>query len=313
MSGRLAHYAAAAVLVRLADEGARVVLTLLALQRTGSTAVGGALVAALLVPHVVAAPLVGVLTDRARRLRLVVAVAAAGFAAALGATATELGRLPLAVVVLMLLAGGCCGPALTGALTSQLPGLVPGERLPRAFGVDSLTYNGAGIVAPAAGAVIAAATSPAGATYALAASAALGAALTAALPVPTRYQRPEAGMGDLLAGARVLVRDRVLAAVTAAGRCSVRCWSPATTMPPPRCAARSSPSAPAPRSLPPRPEQPSAASSPDTPPSPCYFSSPPPVPSWPAHSVRYFFDPRPPVTHGWTAPSKSRWTYGWIG
>lgn len=218
VSGRLTHYAAAAVLVRLADEGARVVLTLLALQRTGSAAVGGVLVAALLVPHVVAAPLVGALADRARRPRLVVAAAGCGFAAALAATATGLGRLPLTVLVGVLLAGGCCGPALTGALTSQLPGLVPAQRLPRAFGLDSLTYNGAGIVGPAAGAAIAAASSPAGATYALAGSAGLGAALAAVLPVPVRahQQRATRRIGYLLGGTKLLVRDRVLATVTAA-------------------------------------------------------------------------------------------------
>jgi len=217
MSRRLVCYAAAAVLVRLADEGARVALALLALQRTGSTAVGGALVGALLVPHVVAAPVVGLLADRAHRPRLVIAAAALGFGAALGVAAAGLGRLPLPVVLAVLVAGGCCGPALTGALTSQLSGLVPSERLPRAFGLDSLTYNSAGIVGPAAVAVLAAATSPALAAGTLAASAVLGAALIAALPArthPSQVAPPVAS--QLLAGARVLVHDRFLAAVTAA-------------------------------------------------------------------------------------------------
>ena len=71
--------------MRVADEGARVALVLLALQRTGSAAVGGALVAALLVPHVVAAPAVGWLTDRARRPHALIAAAALGFAASLAA------------------------------------------------------------------------------------------------------------------------------------------------------------------------------------------------------------------------------------
>lgn len=62
----LPRYLAAALSARTADEGARVSLVLLALHQTGSAALGGAMVAPLLVPHVVAAPLVGVLVDRAR-------------------------------------------------------------------------------------------------------------------------------------------------------------------------------------------------------------------------------------------------------
>ncbi len=217
MVGRLAHYAVGAVLVRLADEGARVALLLLAVQRTGSAATGGALVAALLVPHVVAAPVVGLLTDRASRPRLVVAGAALGFGCALDVTAAGLGRLPLPVVLAVLVAGGCCGPALTGGLTSQLSALVPGDRLPRAFGLDSLTYNSAGIIGPAAAAVLATSTSPALATAALATGAAVGAVLIAVLPIRPHHPRPcpPAG-GQLLAGGRILVRNRVLAAVTGA-------------------------------------------------------------------------------------------------
>jgi len=214
---RLAHYAVGAVLVRLADEGARVALPVLAVQRTGSAATGGALVAALLVPHVVAAPVIGLLADRASRPRLVVAAAALGFGGALAVAAAGLGRLPLPVVLAVLVAGECCGPALTGGLTSQLSALVPSERLPQAFGLDSLTYNSAGIIGPAAAAVLATATSPALATAALATGAVTGAALIAVLPIRAHHPSVSPPVaGQLLAGGRILVRDRVLAAVTGA-------------------------------------------------------------------------------------------------
>jgi hypothetical protein len=55
----LPRYLITAVLIRLADEGARIGLVLLALERTNSAAVGGLLVAVLLVPQVVAAPAIG--------------------------------------------------------------------------------------------------------------------------------------------------------------------------------------------------------------------------------------------------------------
>jgi hypothetical protein len=47
-AGGLQRYLITAVLVRLADEGARIALVLLALERTNSAAVGGLLVAVLL-------------------------------------------------------------------------------------------------------------------------------------------------------------------------------------------------------------------------------------------------------------------------
>jgi hypothetical protein len=106
-------YGAGAVLVRLADEGARVALALLALERAGSAAVGGLLLGAL-----------------------------------------------------------------------------PADRLPRAFGLDSLTYNVAGIAGPAAAAAVSTVASPAGGTYALAGAALAGAALVAALPAGSAQARP---------------------------------------------------------------------------------------------------------------------------
>jgi hypothetical protein len=215
VSGRVVHYAIAAILVRLADEGARIALTLLALQRTGSAATGGVLIAALLVPHVVAAPAVGLLTDRARRPQLTISAAAFVFAIALATAVTATGRVPLGLIIGILVIGGCGGPALTGALSSQLSGLVDAAALDRAFGLDSLTYNLSGILGPAVAAVLSGLAAPEVAAYALAGSAALGAACIATLPTPNRQYdvqpRPRA-----LDGIRVMVHDRILATVTVA-------------------------------------------------------------------------------------------------
>lgn len=150
----LKRYLITAVLIRLADEGARVALLLLALERTNSAAVGGLLVAVLLVPQVIAAPAIGLLTDRARQPKWVLTSSVAGFAASLAAVALLLGRVSLPLVVVLLLFGGCCGPSLTGGLTSQLPTLIPESSLPRAFGADSLSA-GLRLTMAAAGAAIA--------------------------------------------------------------------------------------------------------------------------------------------------------------
>ncbi|HEX5905825.1 MAG TPA: MFS transporter [Propionibacteriaceae bacterium] len=150
----LRRYLAAAIVIRLADEGARVALVLHALERTDSATIGGLLVAALLIPQVVAAPAIGLLTDRARQPRWVLTASTLGFAVSLAGVALMLGRLPLPLVVAVLLLGGCCGPSLTGGLTSQLSTLVPESSLPRAFGADSLTYNLSGIAGPAVAAIV---------------------------------------------------------------------------------------------------------------------------------------------------------------
>src|SRR4051812_11482348 len=197
----MSRYALGAVLVRLADEGARLGLVLLALDRTGSARVGSVLVAAVLAPQVVAAPAVGLVTDRARAPRRVIAGGALGFALALVAAVFSLDHAPLIVVLVVLLAGGCCGPALTGALTSQLGGLVREDVLPRAFGIDSLTYNLSGIAGPALVAVGSGFASPAVAVVGLAACAAAGGVLVAGLPFAARMrasgvERPRPRLAD---------------------------------------------------------------------------------------------------------------------
>ncbi len=218
MTPRFSVYVVAAVLVRLADEGARVGLALLALERTDNAAIGGLLVATVLVPHMVAAPVVGSLADRARRSHVVVAAGAVIFGLSLATTAVGLGRTPLPVVLAILLLGGCCGPAVTGALSSLVVRLVDAPSLPRAFGIDSLTYNMAGIAGPAVTALIAGALSPAAATYVLAACAVAGGVLVTALPLGRRavLRHGRGWVEELAAGVRAVLGSRVLGTVTAA-------------------------------------------------------------------------------------------------
>ena len=209
------RYLAGAVLVRLADEGSRVVLVLLALQRTGSATVGGLLVAAFVFPHVVAAPWAGLLIDRASHPHRFLATAAFCFASALALTALLIGHVVLGAVFAILVLGGCCGPVITGSVTSQLPALVDAARLPRAFALDALTYNVAGILGPTLGAIIAGIFSPVAALLSLAASAAIGGAIQATLPLGGRIIHP-VGDGAHLANIVKVFRQRVLGLVTAA-------------------------------------------------------------------------------------------------
>jgi predicted MFS family arabinose efflux permease len=209
------RYLSTAVLARLPDEGARVALILLALDRTGSARLGGELVAALLVPHVLAAPVAGAVADRARHRRAVQALSLTGYGAALAGCALLTGRAPAALVLGVAVAGGCLAPMVTGGLTSLLTDLVPADRLTRAYALDVASYNVAGIAGPAAAGLLAALAGPPGATLALAASLVAAAALLTGLPI-----RPGAAAGPdrppLTAGVTAVYRSRPLLAVTTA-------------------------------------------------------------------------------------------------
>ncbi|RAO07399.1 MFS transporter [Micromonospora noduli] len=214
---RLTHYLVAALLARTADEGARVALVIFALDQTGSAAVGGTLVATLLLPHVVAAPLVGGLVDRSRRPAAVLAAAIAVFAGALAAPVALLGHAPLWQTYLVLAIAGCCGPAVTGGLTSQLAALAGPGHEARAFALDSLSYNVAGMVGPATVGLVAASASPGTSTLALAVAGGLGALGVAFLRLPASGAAAEQTRAvDLFQGARAIVRNPALRTITLA-------------------------------------------------------------------------------------------------
>ncbi|MGW2641939.1 MFS transporter [Streptomyces sp. NPDC001348] len=211
----LMRYLQVALLVRLASEGARVALVVLAVDRTRSAGFGGALVAALLVPSVVAAPLAGAVADRVRQRRLFHASCLVFYGTGLGAVAMLVGRVSAPAVLAVAGAAGCCTPLLTGGLTSLLSDLLPPAALSRAFSLDAVSYNLAGIAGPALASALAASTGPAVALLVLGAGAAAGGLLVFALPLShrvggTRALRP----ADLGAAAVLLVRHPSLRSLT---------------------------------------------------------------------------------------------------
>jgi MFS family permease len=167
-----------------------------------------------MVPHVVAAPVIGALADHARRRRLLYLVAFAGYGAALIASVSLIGRATWPAVA-VLIVGGCFGPLLTGGLTSLL-GELAADRLERAFGLDAMTYGVAGIAGPALAAVLAGLAGASWSLVALGLLAVAGGLLVCTLPLPPpaeRGRRP--GFGATFAALGVLWRRRSLAAVTA--------------------------------------------------------------------------------------------------
>jgi hypothetical protein len=105
---------------------------------------------------------------------------------------------------------------LTGGLTSQLRSVVPEALLSRAFGVDSASYNVAGIAGPALAAVLAGRLTATAATLVLAGCAAVGAVVLTFLPLRTHEPSVPVAGSRLSDGIAAVVRDPVLGTVTAA-------------------------------------------------------------------------------------------------
>jgi predicted MFS family arabinose efflux permease len=120
------------------------------------------------------------------------------------------------VVAVVLVCGGCCGPALTGALTSRLDGIVAPDRLSRAYGADSATYNVSGIAGPALAATVAVAWGAVAATLVLAASGVIGAAVIAVTPLDRDRRGNSKPVPGWIGGVRAMTADPVLATVTVA-------------------------------------------------------------------------------------------------
>lgn len=213
----LRRYLCAAVAARLASEGMGIALVLLALERTGSAAYGAFVLTGWLAPHVLAAPVAGALAARSGRPRVFHVGALAGFAAAMAALALLVGRAPAPVVLAVALAGGSCGPMVTGGLSSLVAGLVPpGPGRDRAYGWDAATYNAASVTAPVVVSTFAMLGSAGPGVLLLASGAAVAAVLAATLPYA-----PAAGGGGSLgagmaAGLAALWRVRELRAITSA-------------------------------------------------------------------------------------------------
>lgn len=208
---------AVALAARLADEGVGIAVALLALERSGSPAAGGLVMAAWMAPHLLAAPLTGVYAERARRPALFYGAALAAFAVAIAALALLVGRAPLTVALVVAGLGGACGPVVSGGLSALLGKLVPpGAARDRAYGLDSAVYNTAWVAGPALVAVLAGAASAATALLLLAVAAGVAALLAAGLRVPPG-DRAESlpARAELAAGLRAFISVPALRAVTA--------------------------------------------------------------------------------------------------
>ncbi|MBO0811537.1 MAG: MFS transporter [Microlunatus sp.] len=144
----VAGYLAGATTARLGDEMTAPALLLLALAATGTTSAGPLLVALLSAAAALGGPLVGGLLDRSGSPGRLIGWSLLGCGAGIAVIAVFLGPAPLPVVLVTAVAVGLLRPVLSGGWSSQLRHVVDDHRLPRAVGLDAVTFDLAAFAGP---------------------------------------------------------------------------------------------------------------------------------------------------------------------
>jgi MFS family permease len=222
----LSKYLAGAAAARAGDEMSGPALLLLGFAITGRPGIGAEVLASLTIAAAVGGPAFGAVLDRSPRPDRVLAVTLAAYALGLVAIQAALGHLPIPLVVVVALAAGVFGPAVTGGWSSQLPRVVTGPGLTRASALDSMSFSAASLAGPALAALIAAAV---GARWAVLTAAALvGLAVPGAfslaryrpaplaVPLQSAYRQVAAGFA-VIASRRKLLRATLTSAVSYIG------------------------------------------------------------------------------------------------
>ena len=147
-NGGVVAYLTTATVTRTAGETAGPALLLVGIAVLASDSAGPYLVAALTGAAAIAGPVIGALLDRAERPTRGFAASIIVFAVGLAAIALLIDTAPLWLLLLIAAVAGLGFPGITGAWTAQLPHLVTGERLHRAYTWDAGTYSLASIIGP---------------------------------------------------------------------------------------------------------------------------------------------------------------------
>lgn len=176
-------YFVTAVMARLANEGLRLALILTAAATPAGLKLGGLLVAAFLIPSIVAAPFVGRMADLSNNPTRLYALAFAFHGVMILLCGFSIGVVPAPITLLIAMAGGSVGPLLMGGMSSLVGTLVPAPMLHRAYAMDVVTYNVSAILAPAIVAAVAGLISPMASLILLATMMMLAALIVLRLPI----------------------------------------------------------------------------------------------------------------------------------
>ncbi|MBR8745230.1 MFS transporter [Nocardiopsis sp. MG754419] len=217
----LVPYLCGTVAARTGDETSGPALLLVGIAATGSAATGSALLAGVTAAAAIGGPVLGVVLDRARRPGRLLAVILTVNVLGLALVALLLEHLPLAPVLILALAVGSLGPALSGGWTAQLPRLVTPDRLTRANAWDAMTFGAASLVGPALAGTVALGLGAMAAVMVAVALIGLAAPLAWSLPSRPTRPVPTPVLDALAAGVRAVLRNRALARVTVVSTISI--------------------------------------------------------------------------------------------
>jgi MFS family permease len=207
----------ASTAARLAQEAARVALVLLVLDRTGSPAVAGGLVAALTLPQLVSGPVLGTWLDRTHHRRSAFVANQVLLTGVLVCLLAATGHAPTWAALALASLAGITAPVLTGGFTGLIGPLVPAPLLRRAYGAESTSYYVAGVVGPSLAGALAGWVSPEAAVTACAVLSGIALAAVVRVPMPTPEAGPEQHLAVAVwAGLRHLATTPPLRAVTVA-------------------------------------------------------------------------------------------------
>lgn len=184
----LARYLAGATAARAGDEASAPALVLLGLAATGSSRSAGLVLGALTAATAVGGPVLGAVLDRARRPPRLLAGCLLGYALGLALLTVVLARAALWPAVLVAVAAGAFGPALSAGWSSRLATVVPSAAIRRGYAADSASFAVSALAGPALAGVLAAALHPTHAV--LAAALLLVAAVPFALGLPSGPPAP---------------------------------------------------------------------------------------------------------------------------
>src|SRR3954452_3758608 len=154
------RFVGAATFSRVADEMFSVGVVLLVLERTGSATLAGALVAAITLPSLFTAPVLGAWLDLHGRRQALNVLAQGGAAVAILAIALFAGEAPDGVMVAIAFLAGLMWPLSFGGYTSLIPVIVPEPLLSRANAIEESSFNVAVIAGPLLAGAIAAVAGP---------------------------------------------------------------------------------------------------------------------------------------------------------
>ncbi|MFL5884653.1 MAG: MFS transporter [Thermoleophilaceae bacterium] len=209
----------AATPARVADEMFSVAVVLLVLERTGDAALAGGVVAAITLPSLITAPLLGAWMDLRGKRRRLMLIDQALATAVLIALVLMIGHAAVPLVILVVLCAGVTWPLSYGGFTSLIPTIVPDRLLIPANAIETTTLNVALILGPALAGIVSAVWSPAAALLVEAALTFVAGILIFRLPGIDGGPRRQADSllrvaGD---GLRLLVAQPVLRGVSLAG------------------------------------------------------------------------------------------------